>query len=62
MDEDCKLDIFEMMIRINELAKKLVKKKLLILKQHKKDIKDIKCPFHWWEHEIMFPTIGFLFM
>jgi hypothetical protein len=27
MDEDCNLDIFEMMIRINELTKKLVKKK-----------------------------------
>jgi hypothetical protein len=25
MDEDCNLDIFEMMIRRNELAKKLVK-------------------------------------
>jgi len=48
MDEDCNLDIFEMMIRIYALTKKLVK--------------DVKCPFHWWEkHEIMFPTIGFLF-
>jgi hypothetical protein len=63
MDEDCNLDIFEMMIRINELTKKLVKKKLLIFKQHKKDVKDVKCPFHWWEkHEIMFPTIGFFKM
>jgi hypothetical protein len=47
MDEDCNLDIFEMMIRIYALTKKLVKKKLLIFKQYKKDVKDVKCPFHW---------------
>ncbi len=24
------------------------------------DVKDIKCPLHWWEkHESMFPTLGF---
>jgi len=48
VDEDCNLDIFEMMIRINELTKELVKKKLLIFKQYKKHVKDVKCPFHWW--------------
>jgi hypothetical protein len=24
------------------------------------DVKDMKCPLHWWEkHESMFPTFGF---
>jgi hypothetical protein len=39
---------------------KLVNKELLIFRRYQVDVKDIKCPLHWWEkHENMFPTIGF---
>ncbi len=34
---------------------------LLIFMHYQVDVKDIKCPFQWWEkHESMFPTIGFV--
>jgi hypothetical protein len=43
IDENCSLDIFEMIISINELARELVNKKLLILKQYYVNVKNIKC-------------------
>ncbi len=60
-DEDCNLDIFEQTTSTCELAKKLVKRELLIFKRYQLDVKDIKCPLQWWhKHEAMFLTIGFL--
>jgi hypothetical protein len=56
VDEDFSLDIFEMIISINELAKEL-----LIFKRFQMNVKKIKCPFKWWpKHDFIFPTIGFL--
>jgi hypothetical protein len=34
IEENCSLDIFEMIININELARELVNKKLLIFKRY----------------------------
>jgi hypothetical protein len=54
------LDIFEQTASTSELAKELVKRKLLVFKRYQMDVKDIKCPLQWWhKHEAMFPTIGF---
>jgi hypothetical protein len=54
------LDIFEMTTNKSEPTTKLINKKLMIFKRYEVDVKDIKCPFQWWEkHEKMFPTIGF---
>jgi hypothetical protein len=37
-----------------------VKKELLVFWHYLVDVKEIKCPFQWWEkHENMFPTIKF---
>jgi hypothetical protein len=34
---------------------------LLICEKHQANIKDIQCPFHWWEkHETIFFMVGFL--
>jgi hypothetical protein len=45
----------------NEPTKEVVNLELLIFKRFQMDVKNIKCPFEWWEkHESMFPTIGFL--
>jgi hypothetical protein len=42
-DQDCNLDIFEQTKNISELAKKVIKKELLIFRQYQLDVKDIKC-------------------
>jgi hypothetical protein len=61
VDDDNNLDIFQMTIGNIELTKKFVKKELLVFWHYLVDVKEIKCPFQWWEkHETMFPTIGFL--
>jgi hypothetical protein len=42
-------------------TKEVVNLELLIFKRFQMDVKNIKCPFEWWEkHESMLPTIGFL--
>jgi hypothetical protein len=45
MDDDNKLYIFKMIIRTIELAKKLVKRELLVFCYYQVDVKEIKCPF-----------------
>jgi hypothetical protein len=61
IDEYNNLDIFEMVVNINELAKELVDRELLIFCKYYVNAKDIKCPLEWWrKHETMFPTIDFL--
>jgi hypothetical protein len=53
--------MFEQTASTSELAKELVKRELLIFKRYQLNVKDIKCPFQWWQkHEAMFLTIGFL--
>jgi hypothetical protein len=60
-DWDCSLDIFEQTTNINELAKEIIKRELLIFRHYQLDVKDIKCPLWWWEkYKAMFLTIGFL--
>jgi hypothetical protein len=54
------LDIFQMIIKSNEPTKELVKRELLIFWSFQVDVKEIKCPFQWWEkNETMFPIVGF---
>ncbi len=61
MDDDSSLDIFQMTVGSIEATKKLVKREILGFWHYQVDVKEIKCPFQWWEkHEAMFPTIGFL--
>jgi hypothetical protein len=62
IDENYILDIFEMTSSTNEPTKSsLITRELLIFKQYQVDVKDIKCPFQWWEkHETMFHIVGFL--
>ncbi len=45
LDDDNKLYIFQMIIGSIELAKKLVKRKLLIFHYYQVDVKEIKCSF-----------------
>jgi len=45
MDENYTLDIFEMMARTSEPTKELIRKKLLVYKCYKMDVKNIKCFF-----------------
>jgi hypothetical protein len=53
--------IFELTISTNEPIEKLVKKEFVIFKRYQLDVKDIKCPFQWWQkNEAMFRTLGFL--
>jgi hypothetical protein len=60
VEKDRNLDIFEMAISTSEPITKLVNRELLIFRHYQVDIKDIKCPFQWWEkHESMFPIVGF---
>jgi hypothetical protein len=40
--------IFEQTTSTIELAKKLVKRELLVFKRYQLDVKDIKCLFQWW--------------
>jgi hypothetical protein len=43
-----------------ELVEELVKRELLILNHYQLVVKDIKCPFQWWDkYEAMFPIISF---
>jgi hypothetical protein len=44
VDEDCSLNIFEMIESTNEPTKEFVNKELLIFKRFEVDIKNIKCP------------------
>jgi hypothetical protein len=61
VDEDCSLDIFEIITSISDPTKELVSRELLIFKKFKVDAKNIKCLLQWWEkHESMFPMIGSL--
>jgi hypothetical protein len=60
MDANYNLDIFAMVAWTSELAKKIIKRYILILRHYQVVIKKITCIFKWWEkHEIMFPTIRF---
>jgi hypothetical protein len=55
------LDIFEQNASTSEPIEKLVKRELLIFRRYQLNVKDIKCPFQWWQkHEAMFPMVGFL--
>ncbi len=55
------MDIFEQIVNTNEPVEKLVKKELLIFRTYLLDVKDIKCPFQWWQkHEAMFIIVGSL--
>ncbi len=55
------MDIFEMLISINELAKDLVNWKLLIFWKYHVNAKNIKCLLEWWrKHETMFSIVNFL--
>ncbi len=45
MDDDNKLYIFQMITRSIEVAKKLVKTKLLVFCYYQVDVKEIKCSF-----------------
>jgi hypothetical protein len=61
VNENCSLDIFEMITSTNEPAKKFVNKEVLIFRRFQMNTKDIKCPLQWWEkHESMLPKVGFL--
>ncbi len=44
VDEDCSLNIFEMIASTNEPTKEVVNRKLLILKRFQMDAKNIKFP------------------
>jgi hypothetical protein len=53
-------DIFEMTFNICEPTMKPMNREFLIFKRCQVDVKNIKCPFQWWEqHEIMFHMVGF---
>jgi hypothetical protein len=55
------LDIFEHIASTSKSTKELVNKELLILKQYQVKVKDIECPFQWWEkHELVLLPIRFL--
>jgi hypothetical protein len=43
--QDYSLDIFEQIE--SELAKKLIKRGILIFRRYQLDVKDIKCPLQW---------------
>jgi hypothetical protein len=60
VEKDMSLDIFEMITNTSEPTTKLVNRELIIFKHYKVDVKNIKCPLHWWEkHGSMFLIIGF---
>jgi hypothetical protein len=44
-DENMNLDVFEMVVGINELVKEFINSKLLIFCKSQVDVKNIKCPF-----------------
>jgi hypothetical protein len=46
-NQDCNLNIFKQITNINELAKELVKRELLLFKYYKLDVEEIKCPLLW---------------
>jgi hypothetical protein len=52
-------NIFEQIVNTSEIAKEIVKRELLIFRRYQLDVKNIKCPFQWWQkHEAMFPIVG----
>ncbi len=60
VEKDNNLDIFEMTFNICEPTMNLMNRELLIFKHCQVDVKDIKCPFQWWEkHENMICIVGF---
>jgi len=60
-DEDCSLDIFDMIVNTSELVKELINIELLIFRRFHVGPLEIKCLIQWWQkHEFMFLTIGFL--
>jgi len=60
IDEHRNLNMFEMMVTTNKLAKELVNQELLIFCKYQLDAKNIKCPLEWWrKHKTMFPTVDF---
>jgi hypothetical protein len=44
VDEDCSLNIFEMIASTNEPTKEFLNKELLIFKRFEVDVQNIKCP------------------
>ncbi len=61
MDDDNNLDIFQMTIRSTKPTKDFVERELLLFQCYHMDVKEIKCPFQWWDkHEAMFPIVRFL--
>jgi hypothetical protein len=46
-DQDCSLDIFKQTTNINELAKEIVKKELLLFRHYQLDVEEIRCPLLW---------------
>jgi hypothetical protein len=60
-DEDCNLEVLEMVAITNEHAKELVNYELSIFQKYQVDMKDIKCPLDWWrKHKSLFLIVGFL--
>jgi hypothetical protein len=54
------LDFFEQTVNTSEPVEKLMKRALMVFRIYQLDVKDIKCPFQWWQkHEAMFPIVGF---
>jgi hypothetical protein len=47
VDEDCSLDIFEIITSISDPTNELVNRELLIFKKFQINAKNIKCPFQW---------------
>ncbi len=59
-DEDCNLEVLEMVLITNEHVKELVNYELLIFQKYQVDMKDIKCPLDWWrQHKSLFLIVGF---
>jgi hypothetical protein len=62
VEEDCNLDIFKMTVSAFKLVIELINREVLMFKHFQVDVKEINCPFQWWEkHESMnFPITRFL--
>ncbi len=61
-DEDCNLEVLEMVVITNEYVKELVNYELLIFQKYQVDMKDIKCPLdRWRKHKCsLFFIVDFL--
>ncbi len=62
VEEDYNLDIFKMTTSTLKLVIKLINRDILMFKHFQVDVKEINCPFRWWEKHgnMNFPIIGFL--